>query len=193
MVEKTQTRILVLEAIETKTAVTLSRAGALDERLRDVLKGHPKAARVTLFAPNETSFGEVRTILATMAAAARDARRIPVALAPSLVPASEEKGGSGRLESAIIQREVRSQFPVFQGCYQMGRSRDPGLEGRVELSFVIGRRGEVASLSTKGSLSDAAVIQCIEKHFRTLRFPFPQGGIIAVRYPIVFSPRSEPR
>src|SRR6185503_5840316 len=51
------------------------------------------------------------------------------------------------------------------------------------------RDGSVASASNGGSdLPDAGVISCVVKAFSGLAFPEPEGGIITVTYPIMFSP-----
>jgi hypothetical protein len=38
-------------------------------------------------------------------------------------------------------------------------------------------------------MQDAAVVGCVVDHYRTLRFPPPEGGEVTVVYPIMFSPQ----
>ena len=74
-------------------------------------------------------------------------------------------------------------------CYEQGLIRNPNLEGRVEVRFVINRDGSVANVSNGGSdLPDSGVIGCVVNAYYGLSFPQPEGGIVTVAYPIMFSP-----
>ena len=96
---------------------------------------------------------------------------------------------SGRLPSEIIQRTVRQNFGRFKFCYEAGLRTNPSLQGRVSVSFIIGRDGAVVSSQNSGSdLPDAAVVSCVTRAFFGLSFPQPDNGIVTVTYPIVFSP-----
>jgi hypothetical protein len=96
---------------------------------------------------------------------------------------------SGRLPPEVIQRIVRQNFGRFRLCYEKGLEKNPALEGRVAVRFVIGRDGAVTSVTNGGSdLPDDAVIACIVRSFNALSFPQPEGGIVTVNYPIMFSP-----
>ncbi len=95
---------------------------------------------------------------------------------------------SGRLPPEAVQRVIRSNFGRFRGCYQEGLLRNPTLAGRVTTSFVIGRDGAVSSVGDAGSdLPDRTVNACVRRAFYGLSFPQPEGGIVSVVYPIVFS------
>ena len=95
---------------------------------------------------------------------------------------------SGRLPPEAIQRIVRANFGRFRACYQDGLKRNPALEGRVTTNFVIGRDGSVSNVSDGGStMPDAGVKSCVLRAFYGLSFPQPEGGIVTVAYPIVFS------
>ncbi len=96
---------------------------------------------------------------------------------------------SGRLPPVVIQRIVRQSFNTFRACYEDGLRRDPNLRGRVEVRFVIGRDGSVPNVGNGHSdMPDGAVIACVLRGFRALSFPQPEGGIVTVTYPIMFSP-----
>lgn len=95
---------------------------------------------------------------------------------------------SGRLPPESVQRIVRQNFGRFRACYEGGLKRNPGLAGRVSTQFVIGRDGAVSNVSDGGSdLPDAAVRSCVQGAFRGVSFPQPEGGVVTVIYPIVFS------
>lgn len=94
----------------------------------------------------------------------------------------------GRLPPETVRRVVQSNFGRFRGCYQEGLLHNPALAGRVTARFVIGRDGAVSSVADGGSdLPDASVKACVIRAFYGLSFPQPEGGIVTVTYPIVFS------
>jgi FHA domain-containing protein len=96
---------------------------------------------------------------------------------------------SGRLPPEVIRRIVRQNYGRFRLCYEQGLGRNPNLEGRVTVRFVIGRDGAVSNVSNGGSdLPDSNVVNCVVKAFYGLSFPKPEGGIVTVQYPIMLEP-----
>jgi hypothetical protein len=96
---------------------------------------------------------------------------------------------SGRLPPEAVQRIIRQNFGRFRLCYEKALVHTPALSGRVSVRFVIGRDGSVSSVSDGGSsMPDPAVVTCVVRAFYNLSFPQPEGGIVTVTYPIVFSP-----
>jgi len=96
---------------------------------------------------------------------------------------------NGRLPPEVIQRIVRQNFGRFKLCYENGLRGNPNLEGRVAVRFIISRDGAVASAENGGSdLPDAGVVSCVARAFYGLSFPQPEGGIVTVVSPIMFSP-----
>jgi hypothetical protein len=95
---------------------------------------------------------------------------------------------SGRLPPEVIQRIVRQNFGRFRLCYENGLRNNPNLQGRVTVNFVIGRDGRVSNVGGGGDIPDGGVISCVTRAFYGLSFPQPEGGIVTVGYPIVFTP-----
>ncbi len=95
---------------------------------------------------------------------------------------------SGRLPPEVIQRIVRQNFGRFRLCYENGLRNNPNLQGRVVVRFVIGRDGRVSNVGGGGDLPDGGVTSCVTRAFYGLSFPQPEGGIVTVSYPIVFTP-----
>jgi hypothetical protein len=96
---------------------------------------------------------------------------------------------SGRLPPEVIQRIVRQNYGRFRMCYEQGLSRNPNLQGRVQVRFVIGRDGAVSNVQRGDSdLPDSAVVGCVMGAYYGLSFPQPEGGIVTVAYPIMFQP-----
>jgi hypothetical protein len=95
---------------------------------------------------------------------------------------------SGRLPPEVIQRIVRQNFGRFRLCYENALRSNPNLQGRVVVRFVIGRDGGVSNVGGGGDIPDGSVISCVTRAFYGLSFPQPEGGIVTVSYPIVFTP-----
>jgi len=108
-----------------------------------------------------------------------------IAKAPLVVEA--ETRVSGRLPPEAIQRIVRQSFGRLRACYQAGLDRDPSLEGRIAVKFVIDRDGEVTMASVaERTLPDVTVATCVAQTYEAMTFPKPAGGIVTVVYPVVF-------
>ena len=96
---------------------------------------------------------------------------------------------NGRLPKEVIQRIVRQNFGRFRLCYENGLRNNPNLSGRVAVKFVIDRTGAVSTTQDSGSqLPDQGIVSCVVRAFGTLSFPQPEGGIVTVVYPIIFTP-----
>ena len=96
---------------------------------------------------------------------------------------------NGRLPPEAIQRVVRQSFGRLRACYASGLEKNPDLEGRVSVKFVIDREGEVALASpwTDTNIDDAAVVRCVTRAYQAMSFPKPEGGIVTVIYPVVLT------
>jgi hypothetical protein len=104
-------------------------------------------------------------------------------------PRMGEGDVSGRLPPEVIQRVVRNNFGRFRACYEAGLRKNPNLQGRVAVRFVINREGGVANAANAGSdLPDSGVVSCVVSTYYSLSFPAPDNGIVTVSYPISFSP-----
>ncbi len=96
---------------------------------------------------------------------------------------------NGRLPPEVIQRIVRQNYGRFRLCYEGGLRSNPGLTGRVSVNFSIGRDGAVMTANDGGSdIPDQSVIACVTRAFTNLSFPQPEGGIVTIKYPLVFTP-----
>ena len=94
----------------------------------------------------------------------------------------------GRLPPEAIQRVVRQSFGRLRACYERGLQRSPDLEGRIAVKFVIDREGTVTMASTaESSLGDPSVETCVARAYESMSFPKPEGGIVTVVYPVVFT------
>jgi hypothetical protein len=93
----------------------------------------------------------------------------------------------GYLDKAAIQRVVNQHMHEVQQCYEVQLLRNPSLQGKVVLDWVIAPSGRVRTARQLSStLASPAVASCVLGRIRSWAFPRPVGGSITVRYPFVF-------
>jgi outer membrane biosynthesis protein TonB len=95
--------------------------------------------------------------------------------------------GSGKLDRAVVKQYIRKQLAKIRWCYQKAFQRNPDLEGKLTVSFIISPTGSVMSSKVIATtLNDRDLEGCIEKKILTWRFPAPKGGgVVKVNYPFV--------
>ncbi len=123
----------------------------------------------------------------------RQRPRPPRRRAPDARPRRIRQGATqvnGRLPPEVIQRIVRQNFGRFRLCYENGLRNNPNLQGRVAVKFVIDRSGAVSTSQDGGIGHSGSAASCSAScaASATCRFPQPEGGIVTVVYPIMFSP-----
>lgn len=95
----------------------------------------------------------------------------------------------GTLTCEVVHRIVRQRFDRFRLCYDNGLRSNPGLQGKVNVRFVIGRSGSVEIVQQAGSstLGDKNMIDCVVRVFASLSYPKPDAGPVSVVYPLLFT------
>ena len=95
----------------------------------------------------------------------------------------------GNLPLEIVEARARAQLGSVIGCYELGLRRDPLLEGRVQLRFLIGRDGAVADVRQRASegIAQAGVADCVVGQMRAFSYPPPEGGSVWIEYSLGFS------
>ena len=96
----------------------------------------------------------------------------------------------GALDRSLIHRVMRRHLGVFRSCYQRELQLDPLLQGTLVVKFIISKDGSVARASVKSStLGNERLESCVTERLLRVQFPSPKGGgIVIVRYPLVFRP-----
>ena len=93
---------------------------------------------------------------------------------------------NGDIDKAMIRRVVRGHLNEVRSCYNAGLTKNPNLQGRVEINFVILGNGKVgSSVVTGNGTKSRAVGQCIAKSVKRWKFPRRGGstGAVTVKYP----------
>jgi hypothetical protein len=186
---------------EPEKLLELPRHGSQDELdagLRRVCSNGNRCARVVLYFEEGLHGRELVRVLQSLERAPGSGATPPViSLAlPMPPPAGDEATAfvqrdpdSGRLPVVVIRQVVRRSYGPFRDCFEGGLARHPKLAGLVTVRFIIERDGAVSHVADGGSdLPDEGVTQCLMQRFRALRFPAPNGGVVAVQYPILLRP-----
>jgi TonB family protein len=99
----------------------------------------------------------------------------------------------GGLAKEVIGKTIRARERQVVDCYQRELQKDPSLEGKLAVSFVIDGNGHVAEVSVvEDSLGTPAVADCVKSRILRWRFPAPEGGgQVVVRYPWIFRAAGE--
>jgi hypothetical protein len=93
---------------------------------------------------------------------------------------------NGDIDKAMIRRIVRSHLNEVRSCYNAGLAKNPNLQGRVEVNFVILGSGSVGtSVVTGNGTKSPQVGKCIAKSVKRWKFPRRGGssGAVTVKYP----------
>jgi hypothetical protein len=96
------------------------------------------------------------------------------------------KGSISREEVAAV---INKHLGEVHYCYETTLMKDPGLQGKLVLEWVINANGSVGKVKQKTStLKNPGVASCIMDRLRRWQFPKPRGGVVIVSYPFIFSP-----
>lgn len=92
----------------------------------------------------------------------------------------------------VVQRIVRQNFGRFRLCYEIDLRTNPGVRGKLEILFRIGKDGSVAP-GVKGKMTEGTLtttIDCAARAIASLAFPQPEKGPVDGTYPMTFNPPS---
>jgi hypothetical protein len=96
------------------------------------------------------------------------------------------KPGHGELAPEEIQKVLKAHHGELSACSSSAKYGS----SRVTVLFTVDREGRVSKVvaeeASRQGLRDPRYTECIEGVVRALVFPRPKGGIVTVRYPIVF-------
>lgn len=87
-----------------------------------------------------------------------------------------------------VGKVIHEHLSEVRYCYESAIIRNPELQGKLMVEFVIAGLGKVKTAKAgSGSLSHESIGDCIVKRLITWNFPKPRGGVdVAVNYPFIF-------
>lgn len=97
------------------------------------------------------------------------------------------------LDKNLIREVIHSHRGQIRYCYEEAMTRNPSLQGKVRVRFVIGSDGAVPSAQVaESTVGHAGLEQCVASRVGTWRFPKPRtGSQVVVLYPFLFKPSGE--
>lgn len=104
---------------------------------------------------------------------------------------ADSTGGGNEVDASAVARIIRGQLGGIRACYERELARNPGLSGRLEMSFTIGEGGRITRISAAGPVASAApaVGACVSGRLQGLVFPSPEDGSVDFKFPFTFSPQ----
>jgi hypothetical protein len=116
----------------------------------------------------------------------------PVTFTPAVGPPQVRVGMpsvTGDLDKSIIRRYIQRARNRLELCYRRQLIKRKKLAGKMLVRFTIMPTGKV--LKPRASGMTRKLGRCVVGVFARLRFPKPKGGgLVQVRYPLVFRPSS---
>lgn len=96
---------------------------------------------------------------------------------------------SAGLAPEPVQAVLRTSVESLARCYAVGLERNPALQGRFTVRFVLDENGIVMTASSSGSdIPDSEVSACGLRVIALLRFPKPTTAPANVSQPFLFEP-----
>ena len=173
--------------------------GSLDiEKLKDTIERTREAFPDVVFyllASAETRWENVAAVLVAVSCREDQPHRLVFGQAPpmpeipktpKITPGSAAVMGS--LSMTAIRQAVKKHYTGFKYCYEKMLVKNPSLEGKVVLKFVISADGTVSDASVAETTIDSPKLKdCMLRVARRMVFPQPKGGgIVVVKYPFLF-------
>ena len=76
------------------------------------------------------------------------------------------------LPPEVIRSVIAPAHVRFRACYERALARDGSLEGKLQVSFVVGANGVIKTAHViENTLPDCHAVACIESEVLSLRFP----------------------
>lgn len=93
----------------------------------------------------------------------------------------------GTIDGGAVRARVSRQRGAFQACYTDYALRLNPRSVEAAVRFVVLEDGAIGEFNANLSVPDRQLAECIERVFRSIRFPRPSGGPAQVHYPLRLS------
>ncbi|RLB59093.1 MAG: hypothetical protein DRI34_02910 [Deltaproteobacteria bacterium] len=102
--------------------------------------------------------------------------------------ALEDFDSDSRDQQQIVKR-IRRRLGGIKHCYEKRLKRNPQLQGKIVIRFVIHPGGRVIEVEVvENSTGDSELAACIAARVKAIRFPPTDGGETSVTYPFILAP-----
>lgn len=120
------------------------------------------------------------------------------------------RGGRGKTEARVVARvtsaaledfdsdsrdqqqivkHIRRRLGGIKHCYEKRLKRNPQLQGKIVIRFVIHPGGRVIEVEVvENTTGDSELAACIAARVKSIRFPPTEGGETSVTYPFILAP-----
>lgn len=94
----------------------------------------------------------------------------------------------GSLSKDVISGVIRKNTNTIQYCYEKSLTKNPQLQGKIVVRFIIDGSGKVSRVEiVETTIADLELESCVMERVKQMIFPKPTGGgSITVNYPFVF-------
>lgn len=93
----------------------------------------------------------------------------------------------GSLSKEVIRRVITANHGRLRAAFERSLKRDPTIDGRFVFEIVIGGDGRVSRVRVTKGDGDEHALRDILAVIRAMKFPPPKGGgVVVVRYPLIF-------
>lgn len=115
--------------------------------------------------------------------------RISAGDEPIAPPDAASERGSGKIDTAEVDKSVAAMSSSFTDCYRSGLDYAPKLNGALSVRLKIEASGLVTeAFEAGGPFADERVSRCIVRTFRGAKLPAPTGGYVRVVVPMILEP-----
>lgn len=95
----------------------------------------------------------------------------------------------GDISPAVLHSAMKVVLPQLRYCYEKALITDATLRGKVVMKFAVDQDGEVShAVMVSSEIPSDEFQACILDTVLSSQFPAPEGGVVAVQYPLVFEP-----
>jgi hypothetical protein len=95
---------------------------------------------------------------------------------------------TGETDKATLRRDLTSNLPKLQSCYDKALASTPTLSGTLVAEFTIAGDGKVSGANVSERGLNAVLASCVKSVIAAIPFAKPKTSSVTVKYPLVFQP-----
>jgi outer membrane biosynthesis protein TonB len=95
--------------------------------------------------------------------------------------------GTGKISALEVSRVINRHANEVGRCYQDALAEDPGIEGQIEIEWIVDRRGTSGSIRIlQDGVGSTTLVRCLQQIIPSWSFPWPEGGLVYITTPLRF-------